>query len=282
MAGPSSPSEKGKTFSLRICNRAGGLASRRIRPERKLFWSILFRTAGRQFATENTKPMVPEKTHETVADSPANQGEIASLLKGLDYEAIEVFDFDRNWSLVIPFLHEPEIEALLGKCVNAFITSRNIERLRRNPTSTSSFKPYDAKEGPWRYTPSFYWVNRREAQMEKAIDAGDFEILPDNATYEDEEEYYDAYDLLADEFYPQPETYEWYQLLDGSRCLAPWLKALAARVFPQYEWNIVEGKQHSLVYGCDGQEKIRVLFDILKFAEMSSKQLIEFVTGQCE
>jgi hypothetical protein len=118
---------------------------------------------------------------------------------------------------------------------------------------------------------------RADEMVEAAIDRGEFDWhWPEEG--EPSEADWVRRDEFAEQFYPQPDTYQWYQLWRACHWLAPWLKELGKLVFPELHWHILTGPRHSLACGADTGHNIRVLFDILNFEVMSAKELIEFAS----
>lgn len=182
------------------------------------------------------------------------------------FDDIEVFDFAKKWHLVKPFLHRPEIEMLLK------VVMHDVALQRRREV-------YDPARGPWRYSDCDYWSHRANELGNAAIERGEFRWQVDLA---DDEQPSDAewerYNKFEAQFFPQPDTFQWYQAWGASHRLAFWLEELGRLAFPELDWKILECPRHSVACGIDKDRKIKILFDILMFQEMSAKEILEFAS----
>src|SRR5262249_29461638 len=82
---------------------------------------------------------------------------------------------------------------------------------------------------------------------------------------------------LAAQFYPKPDTLEWFQFWSAAQYFTPWLMELGRCVYPELDWKVMTGDEHSLAYGTDKLGNIKVLFDHHCF-EWDACDLIEFAS----
>jgi len=136
---------------------------------------------------------------------------------------------------------------------------------------------YDATKGPWSYGSSDRWHNRANKLVDAAIERGESHWLCADDEEPTEAEW-EPYSAFSNQFYPKPDTCQWFQLWGACHWLAPWLAELGKLVFPELRWQILRGPRHSLACGTDADQNIKVLFDILNFEGMSAKDLIEFAS----
>jgi hypothetical protein len=193
------------------------------------------------------------------------------------YSEIEVFDFGEKWPLVRPFLRRPEIDSVLERGLNEYFQCRRLECLRLDLGGKGWEIKFDATRGPWSYCSSDFWHTRADDLTYAAIERGEFQwqCVDDEEPTEAE---WERYFVFSKQFYPQPDTFQWFQLWGACHWLAPWLKELGKLVFPELHWRILSGPRHSLACGIDEARNIKVLFDILNFEEMSARELIEFAS----
>jgi hypothetical protein len=215
--------------------------------------------------------------------------------------APEVFNFEKKWHLIKPFLNEPKLVKLLDDQMNACNDSFRQRCVENGRLPDILEGPYDRKKGPWFYGQSDYWYIKAERMVDKAEKKG--QVRPfdyPGGTYRRNQEYsaaeiaaadpeetaeYERYDKFAAQFYPQPDSPEWYQNRQGGEWLAPWLLELGKLVFPKFTWHLSKefdchfihwfdngGDQlcdiltHSVAYGMHGG-KVRMVFDILNYKE---------------
>jgi len=192
--------------------------------------------------------------------------------------SIEVFDFDKNWHLVVPHLHDDKVERVLAESLQRYdqMYPNSIDFWhRREGLRRRDRKLFSGPIGPWRYSPN-YWTLKASRRVARA---GCGPHLNRNQRSEKRAK---ALRQAEVAFYPRPDTVEWYQAFGLCHWLAPWLRELGERIYPQYLCCILSGECHSLAYSVDHGNKIRVIFDILNFREMTAKQLIEFATRKRE
>lgn len=181
--------------------------------------------------------------------------------------SIAVFDFDMDWKLVRPHLHRPEVEQALNRGMTAYRAMRARLCSDDCPGPNLWQLPYCAEQGPLSCDSTDYWLYRTETLLEAAISNGTikFDWPEENADEKTMEDASETYSALQNQFYPKPDTLEWYQLSNAAHYLAPWLLELGKCVYPKLEWRVMIGDQHSLVYATDAIGSISMLFDILYF-----------------
>jgi hypothetical protein len=187
--------------------------------------------------------------------------------------SIEVFDFDKKWDLVLPHLHDSIVERVLAESMSqcerpiAAVGTIRPRRWRKYDCS------YDPARGPWAESRTDYWAVELDRRAEKAT-PGFVWKNDDDPTEEEWEEY----QQFRAQFEPKPDTVDWYTSIGHCHWLAPWLREIGQRVYPQYRCRIMAGDDHSLAYSTDRPGNIRLIFDILNFREMTAIELIEFAT----
>jgi len=165
----------------------------------------------------------------------------------------EVFDFDTNWSKVLPVLDHP----LALRALNAGMAALCHEK-------GTVWCPEDA---PWSYSRTTHWLAHADAafrdsdqyaQLEEWADAeGCFDEDPD----EPGEEYLNKHDELWRQFLPQPRTPNWYRCWGACHRLAAWNCAIGELVFPDMAWGVILAEKHSTAHGWTSSREVFV--DIL-------------------
>jgi hypothetical protein len=196
----------------------------------------------------------------------------------------ELFNFRTGWHLLQPHLKNQRVQAALKRGMQAYIAARAAECVRLGINPKPWQISYDHKFGPWAYCflegdgsdntdealareyahRTFYWDDRATALTNEAIQNGQFhwEVKGEEPT--DEE--WERYDDFARQFYPQPGTYQWYQLQDrGSYWLAGWLEELGKLTFPTLKWRTIIDEQGGHAEGQDENWEVKLIFDILNF-----------------
>jgi hypothetical protein len=192
--------------------------------------------------------------------------DIINLEQALDTSdsLIRVFDFRKHWDgLIRPHLHHPEVERALARGMNAYRKMR--AALCKGASDWDT--PWDPEAGPLDNDSSDYWLTRCDELLEEAIERGEIEFeWPEDAEDEDAmEAAMEKHSELAGQFYPKPESLDWYILHNAGHYLARWQRELGKLVFPDLEWKLLTGDVHSLAYGTDKLGNIKVIFDILSF-----------------
>jgi hypothetical protein len=191
---------------------------------------------------------------------------------------IEVFDFRKNWHVVKPFLQHPKVTRALERGMNGYLAMRRQECAERGVGEDRWKFKYNPASGPWAYDSSDRWLMLTDDLFNAAVARGEFVWnLGDNEESELERSF-----EFRQQFYPQPDTLEWYQLFGACHWLAPFLKQLGKLAFPQWKWKGISGPLHSLAAGCDSAGNVRVVFDILNFDTRTAAQLLEFATASEE
>jgi hypothetical protein len=196
---------------------------------------------------------------------------------------IRVFDLRKDWHLVSPHLHKPEVETALARGMNAYRAMR--ARLAAEETGGAGewTNPWNPQYGPLDNDSSDYWVCRCDELLEEAIERGEVQFKWPEDKNDDEamEEAMEKFSELAGEFYPKPDSVDWYILHNAGHYLASWEKELAKCVFPDLEWRLMTGEVHSLAYGADRLGNIKIVFDILSFdLGLSPLEVIETASRQ--
>jgi hypothetical protein len=95
---------------------------------------------------------------------------------------------------------------------------------------------------------------------------------------------------IENQFFPLAGDYKWFQCMGAEHELAPWQKALAERIFPEYNWGIFEVKDKGSFFHITGidihsfkgttiigthPEKGRMIFDLLRFETYSIEEILK-------
>jgi hypothetical protein len=167
--------------------------------------------------------------------------------------AIELFDFTKNWDKVLPHLHHPKVEAALVK------------------------EGVDLEEGPWERL-SDYWLMELERRACEAIERGTAKFRWrdwDQLSQEERQEQSDRWALFKGRFAPKPDTLDWYLSICDGYSIAPFLRELGKRVYPKLTWKMMTGHDRSFAYGTDRIGNIKVVFDLIGFADDTAIKKIE-------
>ena len=164
---------------------------------------------------------------------------------------ISKFNFEKDWHLVEPYLNDPEVSELLDQ--GMLSCSLRVDKWAHLPL-------WDAENGhgPWEYTKldafSDYAMEMafEDPQMEvlnlkygeKLEKEGlEFEVLydydgKDSVVLDIVENYWKEYRNIEGKYYPQKNTYRWYQCFGAADYLSAWSKKLAEKTFPDHTWKI--------------------------------------------
>ena len=207
---------------------------------------------------------------------------------------IEKFDFAKHWDLVEPHLNDPLVLDLLDHAMLGYTKSNKWRHLPLWNRADGI--------GPWEYSKTSYF---KDKALDKAQDTPEYKALEKKysaiakqkgATLYDMDDaydpggnpelkeiadsYYSEFHKIQEQLLPKENTYQWYQCILACHYLAPWEKALAEKVFPNFKWHIYsdygvgEDGGHSTVIGTspDGE---KLIFDILLFDKCSVAEILE-------
>ena len=211
-------------------------------------------------------------------------------------ENIKMFNFKENWNLVEPHLNKPEILDLLDNGMREYFAD--------NPGAVRLAWDKDGHKGPWLFSKCDCWSFTTEKRFVGSKELADlmsnYEILAEEAGIDFNEilcadpkdlpldslgmQYWNEWYQVYDSCLPQPNTYEWYQCLGAEEHLALWQKALAEKLFPDYQWKIYQtdvccNDGHPLI-GI-GPEGDVLIFDIVNFDKFSAAEILDS-TGLAE
>ena len=164
--------------------------------------------------------------------------------------SIEVFDFEKKWPQIIPFLDHAKVEAALVA------------------------EGFDSNRGPWTDSAGDYWQLQASMRAFADIKRGQYAGDWDNPSPQDLEKV----QKLETVYTPKRQLFEWYQCVGGARRLAPFLLELGQLVYPKLSWGRFTGRVHSCAYGSDKTGNIKVIFDILLFKTHTAVEIIELCT----
>ena len=174
----------------------------------------------------------------------------------------EIFDIDGRWHEVVPHLNDRRVVRALNAGMNAWCVDRN--------------KTWDPVLGPYSYSRTDYWFNRSTDALNESQEYADLPWHEEEEEDEDEdysEEFYAKAWQIEKQFYPQPNTPDWYRCLGACHCPAPWNATLGSCVFPELQWHVISDENHSTAIG---QGQRTVIFDILWNAETWAKNGADF------
>jgi hypothetical protein len=185
------------------------------------------------------------------------------MTKGKKPVGVMQLDFRSAWPEIIPLLSEPLLVEALDEGLADYDRLYPAGALHRD------------RSKPWTYTIGDLW----EMRADKALKASGLLISPDclgdayevedgpNAEEEAEAAYLSYYDALAAQFYPRPDTPEWYMAFGLSHWLAEWQACIGQMLIPVLDWKPVYGCQHSTAVGFAPKSKFTVpvvVFDLLR------------------
>jgi len=173
----------------------------------------------------------------------------------------EVFDFDTNWSKVLPVLDDP----LALRALNAGMTAWCAKRRTA----------WDPEDGPWSHSYCTFWLSNAQTKFQASDQYAEWLKWRDANGYSEEEEdydedkecekywekYWEKYDELQAQFYPKPRTPDWYRCTGACHHLAAWNCAIGELVFPDMAWGVVIAEKHSTAHGWTSSREVFV--DIL-------------------
>jgi len=208
---------------------------------------------------------------------------------------VDVFNFGKNWNLVEPHLNDPEILDLLNMGMLEFSIYHGWKDL-------PLWNPND-DIGPWQYASSDAHATYAS---DKANDSPEYAALRETYSNicenegiefesifyaEDQEDpkvfkifndYWADLNKIIDKYWPQKNTYRWYQCFRAGCYLKKWQLALAKKVFPDYEWRVFE-KQNAdsnsvaITHIGKGPDHNYLIFDICLFDEYFADEILESV-----
>lgn len=133
---------------------------------------------------------------------------------GETIENIKLIDIEKEWGKFKDFLHDSLVEEALEAGMNVWCQMYAME-----PRGD-----FDPKKGPWRYTRSDYWFDRKR---------------------------------------PKKDSLEWYQCMHACHWIAPFACALGTIAYPDYSWSIVYSDKHAVAMGRHDEDGSIFLLDIL-------------------
>jgi hypothetical protein len=138
---------------------------------------------------------------------------------------MSVFDYDAQWSNVLPVLGDP----LVLRALNAGMTS----------WCDDGGMVWEPETGPWAFSCTDAWCMDAEAKFEASDQYTEWLEWCDANGYgkevEDDEEFWDKYSELEAPFYPQPRTPDWYKCWGACHWLAAWNCAIGQLLFHDSE-----------------------------------------------
>ena len=172
------------------------------------------------------------------------------------------FNFRENWELVEPHLKNKRV-------LNALDTGmRELAALLG--------RQWDSKDSPWSWTSiDDCWEGLADQCVHEAgfkyrnFEEG-YPNRPTQAELHREKKF-------REQFFPRPETYQWYQAMDRAHWLAPWCAELGRCVYRRLHWNVLRGEHHSTAYGHMGDGQPLIIFDILYFETMTGDEILRLV-----
>jgi len=208
-----------------------------------------------------------------------------------------IFNFKENWDRVEPYLSDLKILELLDKGMSKYI----------DKSSKGDMPSWDRRNGigPWEYSYSVQFEHEKAVDLmngspewerwnERYRFLSDFNSCdiaaaaqdPDNPKMKElYESFVEEQQALLATFLPEAGTYRWFRCLGADRELAPWQKALAEKVFPEYKWEILEIRSQSCpdiredtVIGTRPNGS-RMIFDLLKFEYYTAEEILKSAMG---
>lgn len=184
-----------------------------------------------------------------------------------------VFNFEGNWSKVLEVLDNP----LAIRALNAGMTGwcDVVKRI------------WTPDRGPWAYSKWDCWDTDAQNNFEssgqskehdkwcKMHGCPDRDIDPKGwDDWLNSQAAWDHYDVMIKPFYPQPRTVDWYRCYGACHWLAVWNCAIGALLFPENDWEVVKGENHSTAFSM----RLGLYMDILWGHDHTENQIWEGVT----
>jgi len=176
-------------------------------------------------------------------------------------EMVDVFQFDDRWDEVLPHLKSPEALHALDVGMRAYCI--NDTRWRTQAVGSAVEQQiWDPSKGPWSYGGGDVWFQR---SLDLAVEDDEWQDLSDQLGDDlDDQEYEECFDRMSkieEQFYPQPDTPDWYRCWGACHWLAPWNCTIGKLVYPELTWWVVDADEHSNAVGIGDQGL--VVMDIL-------------------
>ena len=208
-------------------------------------------------------------------------------------DKVTMFNFEDSWDLVNKHLYEPEVLELLDKGMSEYVEKK----------ANDDLPAWDRRNGigPWEYSYSIGFEHEKAIELMNEspewdrwndryrflsdfnnCDIGAAAQDPDNPKMKKlYERFVEEQQALFATFLPEAGTYRWFRCLGADCELAPWGKALAERVFPEYEWKILDMKSQDLPNMTDATvvgtapDGNRIIFDLLKFEYYTAEDFLK-------
>jgi hypothetical protein len=195
----------------------------------------------------------------------------------------EVLPLDTLWPDIHPHCCDPEVQALMNTSVRNWIRDHGWSHQKTEKDTWNILGALDGKcAAPWDLGSGDYWCE----EVDRRIEEGVYDNDPLAMTAKASEELYcvieemhssgssivsdkerqligDLYKRAQATFEPKPESLDWWAIRHACHYVAPFALALAQRAYPDGDWGIVQGSQHSTVV----DHLKRRCFDILLYDE---------------
>ena len=178
---------------------------------------------------------------------------------------MELFDIDSNWEQVRQHLNDPIVQAALNLGMEVYTDD-----------FLNSPGPWNAVKAPWMFsleddwdyiahkrfegTPSWQswlqWIDEQAPKVNSGCELEDW-YNSDAAIH-----IWNKYNELCAEFYPQPDSPDWYRCYGAEHFLGGFQCALAMRVAPHLRWKVVSGRNYTTAIGYEDGHSI-LCFDLL-------------------
>jgi hypothetical protein len=178
---------------------------------------------------------------------------------------MKIYDVDKCWPEVKRHLSDPTVQLALDLGMKVYAENM--------PTIPG---PWDLVKAPWMYSEDDAWDYIAYQRFETSDAYKEWlrwseEQEPKYLSELELERWYDSevaqfilvrYKELMAEFYPQPETPDWYRCIGASDSLGAFNCALGLKVAPHLNWKVVAGQRHTTAIGYDEGQSV-LCFDIL-------------------
>jgi hypothetical protein len=178
---------------------------------------------------------------------------------------MQLYNIDRNWNEVKKFLSDPLVTTALDLGMKVYAG---------DPEWTGA---------PWELSDDNAWDYVAIAKFEASKNYEEWLKLEPTGLSENElEKWYDSseagviwvkYNELVKNYYPQPNTPDYYRAIGGGDFLGAFNAALGMLIASHLDWKIVTGMKHTTAIGYDNKKSV-LCIDIL-WNHKSIKEILQ-------
>lgn len=181
---------------------------------------------------------------------------------------MQLYNIDRNWNEVKKFLSDPLVTTALNLGMKVYAGDP------------------EWNGAPWELSDDDAWTYVATARFEASEDYKEWLKLEPTDLNEDKlEKWYDSseadsmwekYKELLKNYYPQPETPDYYRAIGGGDFLGAFNCAIGMKIAPHLDWRIVSGFKHTTTIGYSDKRSV-LCIDVL----WNNKTVKEILQGIC-